>query len=130
MSDQPFELRLRLDSPDAEPEELDELTRQLIDELRQLPVESVTRDRETTKVPGAKTGAAEFIAAVAVVALPKFVGPLLDSVKSWLERKKLRSVTFTGTLNGHPIDFRGTPQDLEKLVRALTPQSQKPAATT
>ena len=66
---------------------------------------------------------------VIIAALPKLLPSFIDFLKSWLERKKLRKVTFNGTLNGHPIDFSGSPQDLEKLVKALTPPAPKPAAS-
>lgn len=121
-SEQPIELRLQLDAPDADAEELDALTQELLDELRDQPVESVKRVREPAAVPGAKGESITGVIAAAL--LPVVTKSVVEFIKAWLERKKFKKVRLNGVLNGHVIDFQGSPQDLDKLIRALVPPSE------
>jgi hypothetical protein len=103
-------IRLTVDinpGPEADAEELAELTRQLRTELRQLDVESVDL-AHTQDIPvGAKPGDA-IVWGTLLVTLATSSGmlkTLVDMVQSWLAYRKGRSVTLE--IDGDKLEVQG-----------------------
>ena len=106
---------------DATAEELDRLTRQLLNELRDLPAVSEAKLITGAAPHGAKAGEALTAGALVIAIVPALVPKVLDWIQAWALRSSPRVVKFKGSINGHDLEFEGAPEDLSKLLANWPP---------
>jgi hypothetical protein len=116
----PVELKLEVSIEDASDEELDQMTRQLLAELRETEVESVELARGGSAPQGAK-GDPVTLGAIALVALPTFLPKIVEAVQAWALRGQGRTVKF----KGKGIEFEGPPEELQKLLAKMDRAKKK-----
>lgn len=118
-------LTLQLGSDTAiDPEHLDQLTRQLRDEIREVEVESVELVREGTAPEGAKVAEVVTLGAIAVSVLPAVLPKLIDVVRDWLMRGEKRKIKIKTTIGDRSVEVDYSPQtisqdELKDLVNTL-----------
>lgn len=130
MSDKPAELVIELSLEGGEPDELDELTRQLRMEVEELTVDSVEQVSKGSAPAGTKAVDLVTIGQMAVTLAPAIVPPLFDLLKSWVERKpstpvkiKVKVGKRTAQIEYDPT--RASAKDLEALIKALNKSIKK-----
>jgi hypothetical protein len=130
MSENPAELLIELSLEDGDVAELDELTRQLRAEVRELDVDSVEQVSAGMAPEGTKAVDFAVIGQMAVTLAPAVVPPLFDLLKSWVERKPSTPVKVrvkVGKLTAQ-IEYDPTKtsaKDLEALIKALNTSVKK-----
>jgi len=115
---QPLEFTVRVEATDADLEEIDRATRQLLMELRDEPVESaeLVGGKAPPGTKGLETAAAE----IAVIVLPTAIKILMEKST----RKKV-TIRFEGRLGGSPIKFEGAAADFAQVIGALNEAGRK-----
>ena len=116
----PIELKLEVSIEDASDEELDQMTRQLLAELRETEVESVQLAQAGPAPHGSK-GDPVTLGAIALVALPTFLPKIVEAVQAWALRGQGRTVKF----KGKGIEFEGPPEELQKLLARMDKGKKK-----
>ena len=97
-------LAVRVDAgPDALPEDIDRITRQLSSELRELGVESVKLSAGAAPA-GAKSADALTLGALTVCVLPPMIPKLMEYLESWVGRTKARTVKIKIQAGDRMID--------------------------
>jgi hypothetical protein len=118
----PLEMTLLVQGdPDAPPDELDALTRQLLDEVRATDVESAELVSAGPAPAGTKSPEAITLGAVAVAVLPAFVPKLVEFAQAWSLRGQGRAIKFKGKLAGQDVEFEGTAAELKAVLAMLQP---------
>lgn len=124
--DKASKIILQIDAgEDADKEELDQLTRQLRNEILEIDVDSVdsVKNREVPK--GAKGVDAAVLGTVAVHLLPAVVPALIGLIKAWSMRGENRLVKIKTQIKDKAVELeynpeRMTPDDVKELVDTLT----------
>jgi hypothetical protein len=111
---EPLEFELQVIVTDATEVELDQMTRNLLSELRKTDVESASLVSIGSAPDGTK-GDPITIGTLAMTALPAVLPGVIDMIKGWTARREGRSVKF----KGKGIEFEGTPEELEKILATL-----------
>jgi hypothetical protein len=62
--------------------------------------------------------------AIAIAVLPSMLTKIIETLQGWLLRDSKRAIKFKGKVAGQMIEFEGSAEDLEKLIRSL--QAKKP----
>src|SRR5512143_280950 len=115
---EPIQLNLQISASDATDEEIDQITRQLLSELRDSDVESAELAKGGAAPAGSK-GDPVTIGSIAVVVLPAILPKVVELVQSWSQRGQGRTVKFKGKVGGQDVEFEGAAEDLQKLVGKL-----------
>jgi hypothetical protein len=130
MSESPAELFIELSLEGGDTSELDELTRQLREEVEELNVDSVEEVSAGAAPVGTKSADFTAIGQMAVTLAPAIVPPLFDLLKSWVERKpstpvkvKVRVGRKTAQIEYDPT--RTSAKDLDALIKALNRSAKK-----
>lgn len=124
----PFALVIDLE-PGSTPEELDEATRQLLDELAQAEVESAHLAPSGPAPEGSKTADPVTVGAIVVLVLPTLLPKLVDFVQAWALRGQGRVTKFKGKVAGHDIEFEGTGEELKAVLATLAAPPSLPGAS-
>ena len=90
--------------PDALPEEIDQITRQLCTELRELGVESVNLPVGGAAPAGSKSADVLTLGALTVCVLPPMIPKLMEYLESWVGRAKERTVKIKIKAGDRMID--------------------------
>ena len=114
------ELVLEVSSQDATIEDIDQMTRQLLGELRELDAESVQLMRAVAAPEGTKSGDPVTTGAIIMAVLPNVLPKLIEVVQSWVARGSGRTVKFKGKVAGLTIDFEGSVEDLKIIIASLS----------
>jgi membrane-associated two-gene conflict system component 1 (EACC1) len=111
-------LRIAVDAgPEAEQDELERVTRQLRDELLELPVDDIRFPEDGPAPPGAKGDVASIGELVVTLASGGVLPTLVGSVLAWLTRDRSRKVVIE--LNGDRLELSGaSPEQQHALVAA------------
>jgi hypothetical protein len=109
-----FMLQVSLEGSDAE--QLDHVTRQLLNEVRDLEIESAELVKGGAAPQGAKAIDPATLGAIALVALPTVLPKLIDFLQSWVMRQHGRTVKFKGKISDRDIEFEGSLEDLKTLL--------------
>jgi hypothetical protein len=127
MTEDPItELELQVSAePGAAPEQVDDLTRQLLTELRDLEVESAELATAGPAPEGAKSGEAVTVGAIALTVLPTFLPKVVDFVQAWVTRGEGRVVKFKGKVGGQQIEFEGSAEALKTMLATLSSDPPK-----
>jgi hypothetical protein len=114
------QLVLEVSAQDATIEDIDQLTRQLLGELRELDAESVALMRAVAAPDGTKSGDPVTTGAIVMAILPNVLPKLIEVVQSWVARGSGRTVKFKGKVAGMTIDFEGSVEDLKIIITSLS----------
>ena len=113
-SEDALDFEIEVIASDATEEDLDQLTRNLLSELRETDIESVELVSLGAAPQGSK-GDPITIGTLAMTVMPAVLPGVIDMIKAWSGRKEGRTVKF----KGKGIEFEGSPEDLEKLLARL-----------
>ena len=113
-SSEPIQFSIEVSESNAAVEDIDEMTRQLLSELRETDVESAELTKGGIAPKGSK-GDLMTIGSIAVAVLPAFLPNVVSLVQDWVERGQGRTVKFKGM----GIEFEGSPEELQKLLASL-----------
>lgn len=124
MSEYPAELFIELSLDGGNEAELDELTRQLKAEVKDLSVDSVEQVSAGTAPDGTKAADFATIGQMAVTLAPAIIPPLFELLKSWVERKPSTPVKVRVKVGKRTAQIEYDPtktsaKDLEVLVKTL-----------
>ncbi|MEP0804075.1 MAG: hypothetical protein HRF47_01185 [Chloroflexota bacterium] len=124
------DLKIELSVEGGDAEELDDLTRELKREIETLGVESVKSVSAGSVPAGTKSADWTMIGQLAVTLAPSVIPPLIDLLKSWVERKpstpvkiRLKAGKKTAQIEYDPTKTNA--KDLELLVKSLTRSMKK-----
>lgn len=118
------EIRLDLFVGDTELEadRLDQATRHLMGDLRDLGAEAVEPMPGDALPEGAKAVESVLVGGLILSVLPEFLPKLVDLLQTWLQRADTRTVKIK-TANGTEVEFapkkRLTPDEVVELVKKL-----------
>jgi hypothetical protein len=110
---------------DADTEETDRLTRDLLAEIRELDVESAELERGEDAPEGSKAAGAASVGALAVAVVPTLLPKLVEFLQAWSLRGKGRTVRIRTRVGDREVELEYSPQtmspsDLKSLVDTLT----------
>ena len=111
---EPIQFSIEVSESNAAVEDIDEMTRQLLSELREIDVESAELTEGGVAPEGSK-GNAMTIGSIAVAVLPDFLPNVVSFVQEWVKRGDGRMVKFKGM----GIEFEGSPEEFQKLLLSL-----------
>jgi hypothetical protein len=109
----------------ANEEDLDEMARQLLSELRDMQVESVALASGGDAPAGTKSAEMIMAGKIAVAVLPAFLPKIVDFVQAWSLRGQGRAVKFKGKIAGQMVEFEGTSAELQELLVTLSKGKSK-----
>ena len=113
------ELSIEISASDASQEDIDQMTRQLLSEVREMDVESAELTAGETAPVGTKAVDPVQIGSLAVTVLPALLPKLIEAVQAWAMRGSNRTVKFKGKIGGQVIDFEGPGEDWQALLARL-----------
>jgi hypothetical protein len=122
---EPFEFEGEIFAQDTTQEDIDQMTRQLLTELRQLNIESASLSKSGHAPAGTKSVDPVTIGSLAVVVLPTLLPKIVESVQAWATRGQGRTVKFKGEIGGQLVAFEGHAEDLDKLISRLAKGKKK-----
>ncbi|MCI0518966.1 MAG: hypothetical protein L0Z70_01765 [Chloroflexi bacterium] len=125
--EQPFHFTVTVGMSEAQPDELDDLARQLNEALQEQPVESAQMASAGSAPQGTKAGEAFTLGAVAVAVLPALLPKVVEFIQAWALRGQGRTVKFEGAVAGQTVKFEGRAEDLQKILAQLAAGSPSSA---
>jgi hypothetical protein len=117
---QTTELKLEISASDVTVEDIDNMTRQLLSELRELDVESAELAKGGRAPDGTKSIDPVTIGSIAIAVLPTALPKVVDAIQAWVLRGNNRTVKFKGRVGGQAIEFEGSAEDLQKVLTKLS----------
>src|SRR5262249_9423681 len=102
------QLDLTISIPDSTEEELDNVTRRLVIELKDLDVESVKLLTASEAPEGTKGIDSVAVGAIAMSVLPSMLSTLLEYLLSWSFEHPGRTIKFKGWVANQQIEFEGS----------------------
>lgn len=112
-SPQVANLTLHLDlGAEANAEELDQVTRHLLNELRDLDLESVARVRGGPTPAGTKAGEAFTMGALAIAVLPNVIPKLVEYLQAWTLRNSNRTLKIKTQHGDHAVEVEFDPKTI------------------
>ena len=130
MTENSAELIIEVSLEGNDAAELDELTRQLRAEVRELEVDSVDQVIVGVAPEGTKAAELSALGQMAVTLAPAIIPPLFDLLKSWVERKPSTPVKVRVRLGKKTAQIEYDPtktsaKDLEALIKTLNKSVKK-----
>lgn len=116
---------LQIMDVNATGDDLDEMARLLIQELKEMEVESVDLVSAGIAPAGTKSVEAITTGAIALAVLPTFLPKIVDFVQAWSLRGQGRTIKFKGKISGQDIEFEGSGEDLQKILATLSAKKAK-----
>ena len=121
MTDEPLsQIQLHIDAPEADAGELDDLTRQLRDEILETSVEQVDFVPGTPAPEGTKGMAAAAHGELAVSMKPGGLPDFLGLIHDWLTRHEDRRVEVTLNIGGNPVNIKASATDISAVMLAIS----------
>jgi hypothetical protein len=117
---EPIQLDLEVSLQDATEEDIDLSTRGLLNELRDLDVESLELNHAGYAPAGTKSIDPVIVGSIAIKVLPVLLPKLVDFIQAWALRGQGRTVKIKGKIAGQTIQMEGSAEDLQKLIKALS----------
>ena len=111
---------LHIESPEADAEELEELTRQLRSEILETPVEQVDFVPGTPAPEGAKGATLAAHGELAVTMKPGGLPDFLGLLRDWLTRHEDRRVEVTLNIGGNPVNIKASITDISAVMQAIS----------
>jgi hypothetical protein len=121
--EQPVEFTIRVDTPDHDAEESDQLARELLRDLRDQPVDSAELVANGPAPAGTKGGLAAMGIEIAVVVGPHLVKLIVEMISKRLHGSG--TIRFEGKLGGSPVKFEGKAEEFARLLGTLTSASAR-----
>jgi len=115
------QLSIEISASDATEEDIDQMTRQLLSELRDTDVESAELAKGGSAPGGTKSGDAVAMGSIVISALPTVLPAVVGLVQAWAARGQGRTVKF----KGKGIEFEGSPEELQELLATLEKGKKK-----
>ena len=115
------ELYIEVSAADTKEEDIDQMTRQLLSELRETNVESAELVTGDPIPSGAKAGETVTMGSIVIATLPTVLPAVIALVQSWVSRGQGRTVKF----KGKGIEFEGSAEELQRVLETLEKQSKK-----
>ena len=122
------ELQLQVSATDATTEDLDEITRQLLTELREMDVQSAQLVTAGPAPSGSKAIDPVTVGSIAISVLPATLPKVVEAVQAWALRGSNRTVKFKGKVGRQAIEFEGSAEDLQKILAQLSVATAKRSA--
>jgi hypothetical protein len=119
------ELQLEISASDTTTEDIDQITRQLLRELRELDVESAELVKGDRAPDGTKSLDPVTIGSIAIAVLPTALPKVVDAIQAWVLRDNHRTVKFKGKVGGQAIEFEGSAEDLQRILTKLSKGNKK-----
>lgn len=120
------ELNIEISSAGATEEEIDDMTHQLLSELRrEMDVERAELTKGGAAEDGTKAVDPIMTGSILISVLPALLPKIVDGVQAWALRGSNRTVKFRGRVAGQAIEFEGSGEDLQKLLATLEKTSRK-----
>jgi hypothetical protein len=113
-SSKPIQFNIEISDRYAADEDIDEMTRQLLSELKDTDVESAELTKGGIAPEGSK-GDAIVLGSIAVAVLPSVLPNVIALVQGWATRGQGRTVKFKGM----GIDFEGSSEEFQNLLDSL-----------
>ena len=120
-TEEPIEFEIEVLAQDTTAEDLDQMTRNLLKELRETDVEYARLLSVGTAPEGSKAGEAVTVGMLAVQVLPAVLPSVISMVQAWVTRGQGRTVKF----KGKGIEFEGSPEELQKILASLEKGKKK-----
>ena len=118
-TEEPLEFEIEVLAENTSEEDLDKMTRNL---LRELKENTKVAEPKLVSVGSAPAGSkGDALATLTMTALPIFLPSVVDIIKSWAMRGQGRTVKF----KGRGIEFEGSPEELQKLLKSLEKEKKK-----
>jgi hypothetical protein len=114
------ELNIEISASDATEDDIDRMTRQLLSELRETDVESAELAKGGDAPRGTKSGDPVTMGSIVISALPTVLPAIIGMVQAWAARGQGRTVKFKGKVGREVFEFEGSPEELQKLLEALS----------
>lgn len=114
-----FEFQVEITVSHATEEDVDQMTRQLFAELRNMDIDSVSLVKGNDAPLGTKSADPITIGALAIAVLPSVLPKVIEAIQAWALRGQGKTVKFKGKINGRMIEFEGSADELEKLINRL-----------
>lgn len=114
-----FEFQVEIAVSHATEEDVDQMTRQLFAELRNMDIDSVSLVKGDDAPLGTKSADPITIGALAIAVLPSVLPKVVEAIQAWALRGQGKTVKFKGKINGRMIEFEGSADELEKLINRL-----------
>ena len=106
-------------------DDLDEMARRLMLELKEMDVESVDLASEGNAPAGTKSVDVITTGAIVLAVLPTFLPKVVDFVQAWSLRGQGRTIKFKGKISGQDIEFEGSGEELQKILATLSAKKPK-----
>lgn len=119
-----IELNIQISAKDTAEEDVDLMTRRLLSELRELPIDSVELTEGEPALEGVK-GDPISIGSIVIQVLPAVLPSLIAFIQAWSTRGSGRTVKFKGRVDRKLIEFEGSPEDFQKLLAMLEKGKKK-----
>ena len=125
----PIRLILQIEAgPQADPDQIDRQTRNLIRELRELHIESIAPVRLENPPPAAKAGEAIALGSVVVSVLPSILETVILFLRDWSKRGADRRVKLRFQVGDSLLEIEYDPQtmtqeSLQDLINTLLKDS-------
>lgn len=119
-----IELVLYISEPEADAERLDSAARHLLEELRELPLESAALALGGTLPQGAKGLDPVAAGAIAVAVLPAVLPKVAEFLQTWVLQGRGRQIKFKGKIAGRSIEYEGSLAELKELLALLEQKKQ------
>lgn len=119
-TEDPIKLEIEVQATDTTEEDLDQMTRNLLKELRGTDVTSANLVAIGVAPEGSK-GDLVTIGMLALEVLPVAIPSVISLVQAWVMRGQGRTVKF----KSKGIEFEGSPEELQKLLATLDKGGKK-----
>lgn len=119
------QLNIEISASDATEEDIDQMTRQLLSELRDTDVESAELAKGGPAPAGTKSGDPVMMGSIVISALPTVLPAIVGMVQTWATRGHGRTVKFKGKVGREMIEFEGPAEDLQRLLETLSKGKKK-----
>ena len=119
------QLSIEISASDATEEDIDQMTRQLLSELRDTDVESAELAKGGSAPAGTKSGDAVTMGSIVISALPTVFPAVVGLVQAWAARGHGRTVKFKGKVGREVFEFEGSPEEFQKLLATLEKGKKK-----
>jgi hypothetical protein len=111
----PVQMQLQVSAgEEADRDELDRLTRQLLVDLSEIEIESAGLLKTGDVPEGAKTAEALSIGTLAVAVLPVFFPKLIDFLQAWTMRGGSRSVKIKTQVGDRAVEVEYSPDKMSR----------------
>jgi len=119
------EFNIEVSATDTTDEDIDQMTRQLLAELREMDVESAELTKGADAPRGTKSVDPVMMGNIAIAVLPTILPRVVDFVQAWTMRGHGRAVKFKGKVGREVIEFEGSAEDLQQLLSSLSTGRKK-----